>query len=335
MKKNRAAVFILPFLFFSCASSKVPSVNESLQKDIPTVEFTEVWGYVFDGCESNYQTTMPVTDIGYFAKAITKFSEVPYVPPKEKYFSSTTAKVHLVTSCDSRSQTHLLLEPSLPLRNKIIDGLIKASPTYDGLQVDWEHVLPEDKKNFEDFLKTLKSKLNGKMLSVAIPARVKTLEKDAYCYADLAKIADRIIIMAYDQHWSTSEPGPVAGTDWCEKIALYAKSQIPDEKLVMGLSFYARAWRDDKTGGKAYTYPTLQKVMGENKIKNHKRDDFSIPSFEIEKKLKITVWYDDAASLLVRTKMYADSGIDKISFWRIGQEDKNYWQHLKIKTAAE
>ena len=124
-------------------------------------------------------------------------SKVPQIPPKEKYFSNTNAKVHLVSSCDSRSQTHLLLSPSLPLRDKIIEDLITAAKTYDGLQIDWELVSAQDADNYMEFLKILKSRLNGKTLSVAIPARIKTLSKDAYNYSNLAQIADRIVIMAF------------------------------------------------------------------------------------------------------------------------------------------
>lgn len=337
MKKNSFILFFPIFLLFSCASTKTPSNGDfdSSLNDISVIEFTEIWGYVFTGYEKEYSPLLPITDIGYFAKAITTFSEVPQIPPREKYFSNTNAKVHLVSSCDSRSQTHLLLSPKLPLRDKIIEDLIKASKTYDGLQIDWELVVAEDADNYIEFLKILKSKLNGKKLSIAIPARIKTLSKDAYNYSNLAQIADKIIIMAYDQHWSTSEPGPIAGTDWCKKITDYAKSQIPQEKLIMGLSFYGRTWRDDKTGGRAYSYNSIQKIIEENKIKKHKRDSFGIPSFNIEKKLKITAFYDDETSLSFRTKMYAENGIDKISFWRTGQEDKNFWKHLKSPASAE
>ena len=330
-------VFFFLFLLFSCSS--VPKAkNGDFKKDFSedeTVEFEELWGYVFYKREDSYTPDLPLTDIGYFTEAISAFSEVPAPPPKEKYFSDCPAKVHLVTSCDSRSQTHLLLLPELPLRKKIIDGLIEASKTYDGLQVDWELVSPEDDENFIEFLKILKSKLGEKTLSIAIPARIRTLSKDAYNYEKLAKVADKIIIMAYDEHWATSKPGPIASTDWCKKISDYAKSQIPPEKLVMGLSFYGRAWRDDTLGGKAYIYPTLQKIMEENKVKNHRRDEYGVPSFTITKKLNITAFYDDETSLFVRTKMYAENEIKALSFWRIGQEDEAYWKHLKIKETEE
>lgn len=329
----KGAIIFFSIATISCTTIQKNNDNINYKPNEPceTLEFNELWGYVMSERESSWNNELPLTDICYFAPAITTFSEVPSSPPKQKFFSETNARVHLVTSCDSKAQTHLLLSPKLPLRDKIIDDLVKASESYDGLQIDWELVTASDDENFLEFLSILKKKLGRKILSIAVPARLRTLQKDAYDYEKIASLVDKIIVMAYDQHWSTSEPGPVAGTLWCQKIAEYAKTQIPREKLVMGLSFYGRAWRDDNLGGKAYTYPTLEEIFAEHDIKHFTRDEFDTPSFKITKKLTITTWFDDEKSLVTRTKMYKENGINALSFWRVGQEDKFYWNHLKIK----
>ena len=164
-------------VFFSCASGPQPKTGDFYREfsQDETCEFDEIWGYVFYKRENAYTPDLPVTDIGYFTEAITSFSEVPAVPPKEKFFSNTEAKVHLVSSCDSRSQTHLLLSPEFSLRDKIIEGLLEAAKTYDGLQIDWELVSSEDQDNFLEFLTQIKAKLQGKTLSVAVPAMIKSL----------------------------------------------------------------------------------------------------------------------------------------------------------------
>ena len=72
------------------------------------------------------------------------------------------------------------------------------------------------------------------------------------------------------------------------------------------------------------------KIMKENKVKNHRRDEYGVPSFTITKKLNITAFYDDETSLFVRTKMYAENEIKALSFWRIGQEDPDFWKWIII-----
>lgn len=298
----------------------------------PSLAFKEIWGYVMTGREESFSSFYPVTDVGYFWDAVDTYSNIPLPPERGEHFASYAGRVHFVTSCDSRSQTHLLLSEK-SLRKKIIRQLVSASETYEGLQIDWELVPKNDDMIFYGFLKTLKKKLKGKMLTVAVPARLKTLEKDPYDYARLSTVADRIIIMAYDQHWSTSEPGPVSSPDWGTRIYSYAKTVIPEEKLIMGAPFYGRAWTDEDLGGRAWTNISAEKIRRENKIKDAdiKTDENGNKYFTMEKKRTITFYFDDTESEICRLKKYAESGVENVAFWRIGQENPEIWNFLGIK----
>ncbi|MCR4821363.1 MAG: glycoside hydrolase [Treponema sp.] len=309
------------FIFLSGLSSSESEAKISLK---------EVWAYVMIGEETSLSNEYPITDLGYFVSAVSNFSDFLPVPPREKRFPNFHGRIHLVSSVDSRSQCHLLLDPKLPLRKKIINQLVKECKDYDGLQIDWEVVMKEDDEKFKSFLKILKKKLNGKMLTVAIPARVKTLERDAYDYAELAKIVDKIIVMAYDEHWSTSAPGPIASTAWCQKILDYAKTVIPEDKLVMGCHFYARAWNNEDVGRKAYRMYKIEDLIKENKVKDFKESPDGDLSFTFEKKTKVSVYYDKPESTARRCKMYADQGVKALSFWRLGQESPEFWNYLEL-----
>ena len=192
--------------------------------------------------------------------------------------------------------------------------------------------MKEDDENFLSFLKALKKKLKGKMLTVAVPARLKTLEKDAYNYKKISEIADKIIVMAYDEHWSTSAPGPVASFAWCARVAEYSKSVIPEEKLVMGCHFYSRAWNNEDVGRKAYRMYKIEDLIKENKVKDFKKSPDGDLSFSFEKKTKVTVFYDTVESAAEKCRMYLDSGISRLSFWRVGQESPEFWEQLAIKS---
>ncbi|MCR5171856.1 MAG: glycoside hydrolase [Treponema sp.] len=326
-------------LFFTATSCKSPPapIDEdrnayTYARSVSAVEFNEIWGYIMIKNEDRFSKEFPISDIGYFVKAVDTYSRLQEVPPKEEHFADFTGRVHLVSSADSKAQTHLLLTQK-EVRDQIIEDLIKASETYDGLQIDWELVPAKDKEAYLEFLMILKEKLGQKCLSVAVPARVKPLKSDAYDYEAINKIADRIIVMAYDEHWSTSAPGPVASNGWCKKIADYAKTIIPPEKLVMGLSFYGRAWSDDTEGKRAYTYDKLQKLRYNRKITDKKiqRSEEGIPYFTFEKPVMITVWFDDVKSNTERCRIYQENGIQNISFWRVGQESTGFWDNIGLK----
>ena len=311
-------------------SEEIDSVS-IVQDEDSRLPFNEIWGYVMIGEEKALSDDYPVTDVGYFVNAVNNFSDFVPVPKRAEKFPDFKGRVHLVSSVDSKAQTHLLLDPKLPLRNKIIKQLVKESEDYDGVQIDWELVMKDDDRNFWNFLKMLKKRLRGKMLTVAIPARTKTLERDAYNYAELSKIVDKIIVMAYDEHWATSAPGPIASFAWCKRIADYSKTVIPEEKLVMGCHFYARAWNDEDVGRKAYRAYKIDGLIKDNKVSTFKKSADGDLSFSFEKKTKVTVFYDNVESTAARCKMYLDNGISRLSFWRLGQEIPEFWGELKIE----
>ena len=58
----------------------------------------------------------------------------------------------------------------------------------------------------------------AKWFSICVPARFKLLSEDIYPYAEIANYCDRVFVMAYDEHWSTSKPGAVASVEWCRKV---------------------------------------------------------------------------------------------------------------------
>lgn len=332
--------FLLSFVFISFFSfpsnllaQNLDSPIESPAPEEEALSFKEIWGYVMIGEESCFSNDYPVTDVGYFVSAVSNFSDFRPVPKRSEKFPDFKGRIHIVSSVDSKAQTHLLLDPKLPLRNKIIKQLVKEAKDYDGVQIDWELVMKEDAHNFWNFLKQLKKRLHGKMLTVAIPARTRTLEKDAYNYAELSKIVDRIIVMAYDEHWSTSSPGPIASLAWCKRIADYAKTVIPEDKLVMGCPFYARAWNNESVGQKAYRMYRVDNVIKDVQAKAFKISANGDLSFSFDTTTRVTMFYDTVESSVKRCRSYRENDITRLAFWRVGQENTEFWERLKIEGA--
>jgi spore germination protein YaaH len=193
------------------------------------------------------------------------------------------------------------------------------------VQIDFEAIPSRDRDNFVEFMRLLKAGLRGKSLSVALPARLSE-SGDALGYARLAAVVDRVIIMAYDEHWSTSAPGPVASMDWSERVAAFAVSKIGPEKLVMGLPFYGRAWGDKRTD-RAYKYSAIESLIEEKGVGAFFRER-EIPWFQYEELVVVKVFYDDAESTLYRLRLYQKAGAKSVAFWRLGQEDPDVWKSI-------
>lgn len=327
MKKIFTALLIVLSLFSIFAEEKTAKYELRKPEGEPAV-FKESWGHVVMSRADEYKKELPVTDVCFFAAAIDCYGKLCDVPNRSK-IDIGSARSHMVVVCDSRSLTHFVLDPSYNVRKPLINDIVKAAEAFDGVQIDFEYIPVKDRNNFITFLADLRYKLKGKIFSVCVPARMKLLTDDVYPYEKISDYCDRVFVMAYDQHWSTSKPGPIAALEWCQRIVDYAKQTIPEKKLVMGIPFYGRTWVD-KTTAQAWYFSGANRIMKENEVSEVTYED-DIPTFSYETTVKVTGYFNDAYSALQLCRIYEAAGVKNIGFWRIGQEDPDFWNWLSIK----
>ncbi|MCL2879418.1 MAG: glycosyl hydrolase family 18 protein [Treponema sp.] len=295
---------------------------------LPVSSFREIWAYVVAGREGALQPDLPVSDIGYFGADVNMYGTLVDVPSRAK-LAAFPGRVHMVVKCDSRSLSHFVLLPGRPERPALIRDLLNAAKNFDGLQIDFENVTQADAGAFASFLAELRAGLGGKIFSVALPARTGKISNDPYDYDTISAVADRIVVMAYDEHWSGSAPGSIATLSWCKRVADYSLKTISPDKLIMGLPFYGRAW-GSVNPSRALVYSGVQSLIDEHRVRNVRREN-GIPVFTYEVSVPVTVYYEDEYSLSVRMNMYSSQGVAAIAFWRLGQETQAVWKLLQIK----
>lgn len=294
------------------------------------VSFQETWGFVNQwSISTTYSKDMPITDVCLFAGDFNCYGEIIDMPKRSR-IDAGNARVHMVMICDGTSLSHLVLNPEFGYRDRIIDELVEGAADFDGLMLDFESIPNRDGNLFLDFVRILSSRLKGKKIfSVCVPARTGAVKNDIFPYAKLAPLVDRLFIMAYDQHWSGSSAGPIAGLDWSERVMNYAKTIVPIEKIVMGMPFYGRTWATDSGAG-AWTYPGINKILNQQQIPEITYKQ-GFPTFSYKKEVSITGYYNDAYSVFSLAKQYQMGGIKAAGFWRIGQEDTSFWDHITIR----
>ena len=300
-------------------------------RNLPVSNFREIWAYLTTGREWALNLNYPITDLVYTGAEVNSYGELVDLP-NFRNLSSFRGRKHFMAACNGRALTHFVLMEGSNARKALIRDLLEAAKPYDGLQIDFENVPARDGEAFLSFLKELRAGLGSKIFSIALAARTRTLSEDVYDYNKIKPIVDRVLIMAYDEHWSTSEPGPIASMAWCQRIARYSLDTIGVEKLIMGLPFYGMSWGNINPN-RALTHANVEGIIKEQKIAEVQRES-GIPYFKYTMPVSVTLYYDDVYSLSVRLEMYKKMGVNQVGFWRLGQDTSAFWAHIGLEKAA-
>ena len=131
----------------------------------------------------------------------------------------------------------------------LADEIVEAINQYhlDGINVDLENLNASDKDKLTDFVRILREKMpEGKVLSIAVacnPNGLTTSWVAAYDYENLAKYADYLVLMAYDEHSSGGLEGPVASIQFVEQSVKLILESVSRDKIVLGMPLYGLFWK--------------------------------------------------------------------------------------------
>ncbi len=332
--RGRGMLFVLAACL-SCAFGLGPGLARGYAEQPAKPLFKEIWAYLMRGEEKELSGDEPITDVFLFGAGVNNEGRITEKIARPDIVLRDGAKpdVHLVIADLSNSALmHFSLDPEYGVQPQLIDDICRLAGSFDGVQIDFEAVSGSDAAYFLDFLAKLRARLPAqKMLSVAVPARTQPVS-DAYDYPRIASIADRIVVMAYDEHWSNSAPGPVASLPWCSKVVDYARSTVRPDKIVMGLPLYGRAWQDKKLA-KALRFKNVQDIIAEKSATAAYASETGA-SFAYTESVVVTVFYDDDRSLEEKLRLYRARNIEAVSFWRIGLGSPALWDSVGTDSAT-
>ncbi|WP_194473409.1 glycoside hydrolase family 18 protein [Bradyrhizobium sp. CCBAU 51753] len=259
----------------------------------------------------------------------------------------------------------------------VIDGFFRAYPgLFDGVDVDWEFPVsggrpgnlerPEDRSNFTLLIAELRrrlsefSALERRELELtiavsAVPDKIVNLEAAA-----LARLVDRINLMAYDYHAGSAvagfnaplfacvgDPSPDLNVD--ASVNALIRAGVAPAKVTLGVAFYGRAVADvppennglfqkgttasaEWGGSDGIDYRDLvARLPVEQGFRRYWSDEAQVPwLYDAERRIWIS--YDDPLSI-ARKAMYARArALAGIMIWDLFADDGSLLAALRTGT---
>jgi len=169
---------------------------------------------------------------------------------------------------------------------------------------------------------------HGWLVTVAVPVG------EPWDLRRFAAEADKLFVMAYDEHSNDGPAGPIASQQWWVSSVASAVRQIPRGKVIVTIGNYAYDWHDG-TGdpedveeawvdsGDSDAPPVFDRVSGNSTFGYQDEDGHSH-----------TVWMLDAASAFNQLTLLDRAQIHEVAVWKLGSEDPALWSIFGRNIAA-
>ncbi|MEG2119674.1 MAG: LysM peptidoglycan-binding domain-containing protein, partial [Pseudoflavonifractor sp.] len=163
------------------------------------------------------------------------------------------ALMHLSTLTElgsfSNDIAHLILTDTA-LQETLINEIehTMAERGYRGLDVDFEYIFPEDAQAYAAFIRALSDRLRPLGYPVIVALAPKTyaaqpgLLYEAHNYAALGAAAAQVLLMTYEWGYAYGPPMAVAPLPNVRRVLEYAMTEIPAEKIWLGIPNYGYDW---------------------------------------------------------------------------------------------
>lgn len=219
----------------------------------------------------------------------------------------------------------------LDFQNMVIEELINViqRKNAQGLDIDMEYISPSLRIEFAAFVENATRQLNAVGLETHVDLAPKTSADqigtlyEAHDYGLLGNAANLVFLMTYEWGYTYGPPMAVAPLPSVKRVLDYALTEIPADKIFLGIPNYGYNWKLPYEKGVTAAV-TLGNLTAVNlAIENNAEiifDEFSqSPYFYYTdpEGAERVVWFEDVRSLRGKFTLVTESSIRGCGYWNL------------------
>lgn len=215
-------------------------------------------------------------------------------------------------------------------KRRLIENLLYTleEKRYRGVDVDFEYILAEDRDAFTTFVAELTNamNMNGYEVSVALAPKTSATQVgllyEGKDYGGLGAAANSVLLMTYEWGYTYSEPQAVAPINKVRQVVEYAITEIPVNKINLGIPNYGYDWPLPYVQGvtKASTIGNVQAVQLaiEHGAAIGFDETAQTPYFNyIENGVEHEVWFEDVRSMQAKFNLVKEFSLRGMGYWQL------------------
>ena len=235
-------------------------------------------------------------------------------------------------------------------RENLVNQLIaEALQTgIDGINVDFEKISAECGEHYIQFIRELSVKCRQNGLVLSVDNYVPKTYNAHYHIEEQGKVADYVIIMGYDEHYSGSyESGSVASLNFVKEGIEATLNAVPKEKVSNAVPFFTRLWKEvpkteeelaEEAGTEAaeYSVKVTSEALGMEAAEQAIADAGAQTTVDEATKQNYAqweadgatykIWLEDETALEEKLKLMKEYKLAGTAAWRLGFEKSSVWE---------
>lgn len=308
--------YAYPFVEPYILEQAFPAINELLVFS---------YGFTFEG-----ELVPPLQDDTWMIEAAYEEGVEPILvvtPFSEGVFNNQLVKV---------------LTENLDVQQRLTANLLETveQKGFAGVDVDFEYILPEDRVGYAEFVGRLREQMNARGYQVSVALAPKTsadqpgLLYEGIDYALLGENADHVFLMTYEWGYTYGPPMAVAPLNKVRQVVEYALTEIPREKILMGIPNYGYDWTLPYERGitKARLIGNVEavRIAIENGAEIRFDEVSMSPYFNyVRDGLTHEVWFEDVRSIEAKLNLAKELGLMGVGYWNLMRPFRANWLLLE------
>lgn len=228
------------------------------------------------------------------------------------------------------------------VKSNLLSNLLStlSEKGFQGVDIDFEYILPEDRIPFADFVADTRDYLSPYGYHVSVDLAPKTSDTQSgllYAGKDyrlLGEAADSVLLMTYEWGYIYGPPMAVAPINKVREVVDYAVTRIDPSKIDLGIPNYGYDWTLPYVKGtsKAQTIGNLEAVQIaiDAGVAIQFDETAMSPHFQYEKDgLLHEVWFEDVRSYREKFSLLPIYSLRGMGYWQIMRFFRPNWLLLE------